>query len=271
MIVYALVGKSGSGKSHRAQHISKLYGIECIIDDGLLINGNKVVAGVSAKKEETKIGAIKRAIFSDESHRREVADAIRDLNPVNILLLGTSDDMVDRIVQNLDLPPISKRVHIEEIATPREIETAIKMRREQGKHVIPVPTFAIKKDFSGYFIDSIKSLGRKDKATESDYIEKTVVRPTFSYLGKYTINDGVIKSMISFAGSRVDGVHKVLKVNIGNMGESIKIDMEISVDLGYIIYDVANRLRRYVKDEVEYITAFNVLEVNVLVKSLNLD
>lgn len=63
MVVYALIGKSGTGKSHRAQQVSRSFGIEYIIDDGLLIKGNRIIAGKSAKKEPTKIAAIRRAVF----------------------------------------------------------------------------------------------------------------------------------------------------------------------------------------------------------------
>ena len=49
MKVYAFVGVSGSGKSHHAQNVAFENGIDYIIDDALLINGTKVVAGKSAK------------------------------------------------------------------------------------------------------------------------------------------------------------------------------------------------------------------------------
>jgi len=271
LIVYGLVGKSGSGKSHMAQYVSKDYGIEYIIDDGLLINGNRVVAGTSAKKEETRVGAIRRALFSDAYHRNEVSHAIRELNPPSILIIGTSDGMVDKIAESLLLPPIENRLYIEDISSQREIEIAIKTRKEQGKHVIPVPTFAIKKDFSGYFIDSIKSLAKKDKNTVPDDIEKTVVRPTFSYLGKYTIANSVIKSMVSYAGEKVDGVYKISKINIENNDRGLKIEMDVSIDFGYIINEVSGRLKEYIKQEIEHMTAFNILEINVYVKTLNLN
>lgn len=269
--VYALIGKSGSGKSYRAQYISRDYGIQYIIDDGLLIYGNRVVAGISAKKEETRIGAVKRAIFTDASHRDEVAAAIKDAEPNNILIIGTSEGMVDRIVENLGLPSVGEKIYIEDIATPREIEIATKTRNEQGKHVIPVPTFAVKKDFSGYFIDSIKSLGRRGRDMDADYIEKTVVRPTFSYLGKYTIANSVIKSMASYAGGKVEGIHKITRVNIENRDGRLKIDMDINIDFGYIIHDTVKRLREHVKNEIEHMTAFNIIEINVHVKNINLD
>ena len=47
---YAFVGPSGTGKSYRAQLVANSKGINYIIDDGLLISGNEVLAGKSAKK-----------------------------------------------------------------------------------------------------------------------------------------------------------------------------------------------------------------------------
>lgn len=269
--VIALIGRSGSGKSHRAQSVSQKYGVEYIIDDGLFIKGNRIIAGISAKKENTRIAAIKRAIFLDTSHREEVINAIEKSKPSSILILGTSDGMVDKITENLNIPHVKKSIYIEDIATPKEIETAMRTRKEQGKHVIPVPTFAVKKDFSGYFIDSIKSFRKKDKGTENDDdSEKTVVRPTYSYLGKYIISNNVIKSMVSYAGEEVDGVYKVIKVNINNTGSGLKIDIDLIIDFGCMIQDVVNKLREHVKRSIEYMTAFNILEINVYVKSLNL-
>jgi len=47
---YALVGSSGTGKSFRAKLVAQKYGIDLIIDDGLLIRGDQILAGRSAKK-----------------------------------------------------------------------------------------------------------------------------------------------------------------------------------------------------------------------------
>ena len=40
--VYALVGESGTGKSFRAKLLAESYGIDAIIDDGLLIQNDKI-------------------------------------------------------------------------------------------------------------------------------------------------------------------------------------------------------------------------------------
>ena len=49
--VYALVGESGTGKSFRSKLLAEEYGIHAIIDDGLLIQDDKIVAGRSAKRK----------------------------------------------------------------------------------------------------------------------------------------------------------------------------------------------------------------------------
>ena len=64
MKVYALVGKSGTGKSYQAMNLCRDLDIEVIIDDGLLIYGNGILAGTSAKRQETVIGAIKTALLA---------------------------------------------------------------------------------------------------------------------------------------------------------------------------------------------------------------
>jgi len=47
---YAFVGPSGTGKSYRAQLVASEHEINYIIDDGLLIKDNEIIAGNSAKK-----------------------------------------------------------------------------------------------------------------------------------------------------------------------------------------------------------------------------
>ena len=68
MEVVAFVGPSGTGKSHRALSVAHDNKSEAIIDDGLLIKGTKILAGSSAKSEQNRIQAVKRAIFSDQEH-----------------------------------------------------------------------------------------------------------------------------------------------------------------------------------------------------------
>ena len=96
--VCAFVGPSGTGKSYRAQMVAGENDIDFIIDDGLLIKGNTVIAGTSAKKAPTKIETVRHALFIEEYERKEMQEAFIKYNPSAILLLGTSDGMVEKII-----------------------------------------------------------------------------------------------------------------------------------------------------------------------------
>ena len=144
--VYAFVGPSGTGKSYRAQMVAAENDIHFIIDDGLLIKDNEVIAGNSAKKAATKIETVKKALFLQEGQSKEIQETLKKYKANSILLLGTSDGMVEKIAENLKLPKISKIIYITDVATEEEMETARRIRVTEGKHVIPVPTFEIKKE-----------------------------------------------------------------------------------------------------------------------------
>ena len=165
MQVYGLYGKSGTGKSYQAMGVCRDLEIEAIVDDGLFICGGRVAAGISAKRQATRIGAIKTALFTDEEHCRAVGEKIRQLHPESILILGTSAGMVRKIAERLSLPPVETMIPIEEITTATEREEASRQRKELGKHVIPAPTFQIKRQFSGYILDQmcIRDRGRRGR------------------------------------------------------------------------------------------------------------
>ena len=122
MTIYALVGKSGTGKSFRAKLIAEQYALTAIIDDGLLIQDEKIVAGKSAKHEKTYMGAVRVALFDDKEHRDAVAKAIQKQNVKKILIIGTSEKMVQKICDRLQIPQPEKIINIEQIASQEEIQ-----------------------------------------------------------------------------------------------------------------------------------------------------
>ena len=268
MKVYALVGQSGTGKSYKAHTLASEKGIEYIIDDGLFIKGNKIIAGVSAKKESTKIAAVRRALFIHPEHAREVREAIRQVEPESVLILGTSARMINRIISRLDLPPVQEIIRIEAVATGGEIRRAQKYRREQGKHVIPVPTFEIRKDFSGYFIDPLKIFRIAGKGKRIETLEKTVVRPTYSYMGRFYIADTAIEAVAAYNAVNVEGVRKVLSTSIKSRDDGLFIFIEFAVRYGYKIHDVLETIQSSVAKDVDRLTGMNVIQVNVTARSL---
>lgn len=270
MKIYALVGRSGTGKSHKAQIVAGMHDIEYILDDGLLIRGTKVLAGTSAKREDTRIGAVKRAIFVNPEHRRDVKDAIKQYEPDRILIIGTSEHMIENIMHVLGLGKEYELIKIEDISEPEEIAAAVRQRRVKGKHVIPVPTFEVRKDFSGYFIDSIKQLVKKNEKSIETY-EKTVVRPTFSYLGKYEIKDTVLKTIVNCSALEVSYVNKVVSVDIESSREGIVVSAGVILETKEPLYIIAQRTSMKIKNSLEYMTGKNVLGVNIIVKGIKTD
>lgn len=266
--VYAFVGPSGTGKSYRAQLVASENEINYIIDDGLLIKDNAVIAGSSAKKAPTKIETVKHALFITEKERDEIRKAIKKYKPEGILILGTSDGMVDKIAENLGLPKISKTIYIKDVATEEEIEKARRIRVTEGKHVIPVPTFEIKKDFSGYLLDPLQIFKSKGKGKQPYISEKSIIRPTFSYMGNFTISDSVFRQIAEYQAEKMPEIYKVLRTRVQNYGEGPLIDMEVSVVYGYNVAEGLVEFKKKIVKEIENLTAMNVVKLDIVAKNI---
>lgn len=267
--VYAFVGPSGTGKSYRAQLVASENNIHYIIDDGLLIHENDVVAGNSAKKAPTKVETVKKAIFIDKEDKKKMVEALKKIKPESILILGTSDGMVEKIAENLGLEKPEKTIYINEVATETEMETAKRIRTTEGKHVIPVPTFEIKRDFAGYILDPLQIF--KYRRNDEPYIsEKSIIRPTFSYLGKFTISDTVFRQITEYVSKKTEGIHRVSKVRVENSVGATNIYIEVYVIFGYNIVNVLRDFKQKVKKEIERLTTMNVQEVSVLAKGIHM-
>ena len=266
--VYAFVGPSGTGKSYRAQMVASENDINFIIDDGLLIKNNEIVAGLSAKKAPTKIETVKHALFLSKDEQNQIVKALKKYKPEKILILGTSDGMVAKIAENLGLPQISKTTYINEVATEEEMKTARRIRVTEGKHVIPVPTFEIKKDFSGYLLDPLQIFKSKGKGQQPYISEKSIIRPTFSYLGKFTISDLVFRQILEYLAVQTPAIHKILKARVDNFGEGVKIYMEVSIVYGFNVVEGLNKFKEKSRKEIEKLTAMNVVELDVVAKNI---
>lgn len=277
MRVMAFVGPSGTGKSYRAQMVAGENNIKFIIDDGLLINDNQVVAGSSAKKAPTKVETVKHALFYEEDEKRIILDALKKYNPDGILILGTSDGMVAKIVENLGLPKISKTIYISDVATEEEMQNARRIRVTEGKHVIPVPTFEIKKEFSGFLLDPLQIFKSKGIGQDPYIAEKSIIRPTFSYLGNFTISDTVFRQIVQALLKREKEsnkdfeIAKITRIRIDKYGEGMSIYMEATIRYGYNIEEGCKKFQNKVKKEVERLTAMNVQKIDILVKAIKFD
>lgn len=274
--VYALVGESGTGKSFRSKLLAEEYGIHAIIDDGLLIQDDKIVAGRSAKREKTYMGAVRIALFDDKDHRDSVAKVLRKTHIKKILLLGTSEKMVTKIAMRLQLPTPQKIVHIEDIATREEIEKAQKSRHVEGKHVIPVPSIEVKKNYPQIFSASMrdffnknKFLSKKNKNLGGKMIEKSIVQPEFSKKGRIEISEAALTQMVMHCVLECDPQVKIKKITIKTDNRGYRLIITVDVPFGTQLTGKIHKLQQYVIDKIETLTGILIEEVSIVIDKIS--
>jgi len=275
MEVFALVGPSGTGKSHRAISVAYQHNIDAIVDDGLLITGSEVLAGKSAKRQPTKIGAIRTALFSDENHALEARQSINNLRPSKILILGTSEGMVNKIASRLELTSPNHYIYINDIASSEEIQWALNTRKMYGKHIVPAPTVAVKPRLSGALIEPIRTLlkGKHPYYPYQDskhWVEQSVVHPTFNFFGKFYIANNVLTQIITNAAESIDQVHKVIKVHIQTHDHGVEFSIDLVFNLEPGLHLIAELVQQTIVNTVEHMTALHVAAVDLHIKKLKI-
>lgn len=270
--VFALVGPSGTGKSFRAKLLADKYSLEAIIDDGLLIQNDKILAGQSAKREKTYMGAVRVALFDDKGHRDQVAKVLQKMHIKKILILGTSEKMVQKIAMRLQLPAPNKIIKIEDIATKEEIEKAQRNRLIEGKHVIPVPALEIKHNYPKIFYDRVMIAlkgGKKKTAGETGKVyEKTVVRPEFSKKGRLEISEAAITQMVMHCVAEFDNQIRVKKLKIKTDARGYRLILTIDVPFGTQLTGKIHNLQKYIIDNVEKYTGILIEEVSIIIDKI---
>lgn len=272
--VFALVGESGTGKSFRAKLLAQKYGINALIDDGLLIQDDKILAGRTAKHEKTYMGAVRIALFDDKQHRDEVARVLQKNKIKKILILGTSEKMVAKIAMRLQLPPPSKIIKIEDISTREEIEKAIRSRQIEGKHVIPVPAIEVKKSYSQIFYKSIREILSKGQSKikilkkDGSLSEKSIVTPEFSKKGRIEISEAALSQMAMHCVSEFDSDIRVKKLTIKTDSHGYRLIITIDVPFGKQLTGEIHNLQQYIIENIERFTGILVEEVSIIIDKI---
>ena len=262
--VFAFVGPAGTGKSQRAQLVADYLDAEYIIDDGLVIRRGSIKCGKSAKTERNQVRAIRRALFEYEDHRKAVMDFFASVAPCSLVLLSTSEDMVDRIVCKLQIPKPVRILRIEEVSTPEEIARARKERYTKGQHVIPVSHVLVRKNFAGKMVGRLRVLWKSKSPYEG---EKTIVRPPFSFYGEVHVEPEAIEQLVSHIAIKTSQVGKIVQIRIKTEPrESISVDMDIGIETGpKNLVAVAQQVKERVGSSVRYFTGLDVRNVSVTI------
>ncbi len=271
--VYALVGRSGTGKSFRAKLIAQKYQIDYIIDDGLLIYKNSIIGGKSAKREEHYIKAIKTAIFEDKDHCNTVASLIRKHNPSKILLIGTSDKMVKIICAKIGLPNPFKIIKIEDISSQEEIKRALNSREVDGKHVIPVPTLEIKKNYPNIIAEKLemfikhnfKSPIKKTNNANSPKlkVEKSIIRPDFTQKGSVVLSDSALAQMIYHCTDEFNSEYNIKKLTIKKVKNKYHTEISVIVPIGHGLASHLQEYQTYIISSIEKYTGIMIGKLDI--------
>ncbi|MBR0373358.1 MAG: hypothetical protein IJH91_02385 [Mogibacterium sp.] len=274
MQVISFTGKSGTGKSYQATRLCRIKNIEAIIDDGLLIYKNRIVAGQSAKKSPTKAGAMRAALFEYDDQREAVQAKLRELAPEKLLVIGTSDRMVDWITDRLEIPSASERVYIEELTTEDEREIAGESRHVRGEHVIPAPIGQLKREFAGYFINPVRMIRgmtmNDGPLVHGHATDRTVVRPQFSYFGTFQISENCIGDIIKIAAESYTDRIKVLGHYHNGNTHALTVVIEVRIHETADIIDLCKALQKEVSTQIEHMTSFQMNRVNIEIKEIEL-
>jgi ABC-type oligopeptide transport system ATPase subunit len=266
---YALIGESGTGKSFRAKLVAQKYGINLIIDDGLLIKEDRILAGHSAKKENSFLSAVKVALFDDPEQRKEVIKRLKAEQFNKILLLGTSEKMVIKIASRLELPAPVRFIHIEDIASQDEIEKAIRTRKIEGKHVIPVPSIEVKRNYPNIFYDAIRIFKRRRLPETFGNVaqvhEKSVVRPEYSKRGKVIISESALSQMVIHCVDEYNERILIKKISVKDEEAGYRFVITIDVPFGLQLGGDMHELQRYIIDNIERFTGILIEEVHLII------
>jgi hypothetical protein len=271
--VLALVGESGTGKSFRAKLVARKYGVDLIIDDGLLIQGETILAGKSAKKEAAFMRAVKVALFDEKAHRDEVAKALKRVKFRRILILGTSLKMVEKIADRLQLPHPDRVIKIEDIASQSEIEKAMFSRKVEGKHVIPVPAIEVRRSYPRIFYDSVRVFLRRTLGiipARSSIYEKAVVRPEYSKRGRVSITEDALTQMIIHCVDEWNDAIRIRRVTIRSDAQGYRLTLVLEIPFGTQISGNIHKLQEYLVDNIERYTGILIEEVNIIIDRLTM-
>ncbi|HHY44339.1 MAG TPA: Asp23/Gls24 family envelope stress response protein, partial [Firmicutes bacterium] len=98
-----------------------------------------------------------------------------------------------------------------------------------------------------------------------------VVRPTYSYFGRFYIYDSVVMQIAQRVALEVPGVKRVLKTLVLTVSDGATLDVELVLERGAKVFQVMAAVQRRLKDRIEYLTGIYLQRVDVTTKKIGLE
>jgi hypothetical protein len=172
----------------------------------------------------------------------------------------------------LQLPPPAKLIKIEDIASQEEIEKAVRTRRIEGKHVIPVPSLEVKRSYPHIFYDAVKIFKRRMTPAGIGPLptlhEKSVVRPEYSKREKVIISEVALSQMVIHCVDEYDKNIKIKKILVKDDEMGYRLIITIDVPYGIQLGGNIHELQQYIIDNIERYTGILIEEVNIIIDKI---
>ena len=117
-------------------------------------------------------------------------------------------------------------------------------------------------------LDPLQIFKSKGKGEKPYVSEKSIIRPTFSYLGNFTISDTVFRQILEYLAVQTPAIYKILKTRVENYGEGAKLYMEVTIMYGYNVVDGIKEFKKKARKEIEKLTAMSVVNLEVVAKNI---
>ena len=95
------------------------------------------------------------------------------------------------------------------------------------------------------------------------------MRPTYSYMGEYFVDEKVITDIISCVARQMPAIGRVVYVVQNSSPEAYELSVSVKVRRGYPLWESAQAFQERLSGVVEDMTAFNVARVDVEVRGIN--
>ena len=103
---------------------------------------------------------------------------------------------------------------------------------------------------------------------EAESSEKTIIRPTYSYLGKFRISDNVIREIITYVVEKIDGVNKVQKVFTEKYIDGMRIETDLQIVFGVNIPNLSTKVKNAIIHSIETMTGINLFGIEINITSI---
>jgi uncharacterized alkaline shock family protein YloU len=94
------------------------------------------------------------------------------------------------------------------------------------------------------------------------------VRPTYSYLGDFTISDKAVRDIVLYVSAMTGDVHDLSFILIHAHKEGAVVEIGAVMRYGVQIVEAARKLQTMAADHIESMTSINVIAVDVEVQGL---